>query len=322
MEGASDLTVNGNLNISSGTSFTVLDSGIVHSTGNWFKAGSFFPGYGTVEFSGSSPDTIKGLAYDEVTIDQYTREAFTKGMTFLTGATTGPTGDDGYTDASIGFTFSFAGTAYTQLRISTNGWVSLNQSGTTISDNATLFSTSSPNTTLAPWFDNLEDDGSSTVQYKTEGSVPDRVLTVEWKGVLSYATGGATARLNFQLKLYETSNVIEFHYGSVQSGSHANNESASIGFEDATGGSGHFVEATTGSRTTGITDLKSTTDWPTVNYRFTPPDLSMKFHKLTIDNPGGNVIFEVNTKVEGELQVSPDGSFSVSPGNTLDIGGE
>ncbi|MCK7539611.1 MAG: hypothetical protein MZV63_56225 [Marinilabiliales bacterium] len=71
--------------------------------------------------------------------------------------------------------------------------------------------------------------------------------------------------------LHESSNVIEFIYGSASAGSHNALESASIGIEDATGGSGHFIEATTGSMTTGKSDLKCETAWPALNYRFTPP---------------------------------------------------
>ncbi len=217
MLGASQLTVNGSLNIAGGLSFSMVDSGMVHVGGSLYNVGTFDPGSGTVEFFGSSLDTVHSQSLEEITIDQYSREAFTQGMTYLTGANTGPTGDDGYADASLGFTFYYAGVGYTQARISTNGWLSLDQSGTTASANGYLFTTANPNTTLAPWFDNLEADGSSSVQYKTEGTAPNRVFTVEWKGVLTYHNV-ATARINFQLKLYESSNMIEFRYGRSSGG--------------------------------------------------------------------------------------------------------
>ena len=318
MSGASHLTVNGNLTIGAGVTFSVLDSGLVHLGGGLFKVGNFEPGSGTVEFFGSTSDTVQSEAMENITIDQYSRETFTKGLTFLTGANAGPTGDNAYADASLGFTFYYAGTGYTQARISTNGWVSLNLSGTTTAANANLFTTSSPNTTLAPWFDDLKADGTSSIQYKTVGSAPDRVFTVEWKDMLTYRTG-ATARINFQLKLYEASNQIEFHYGNLQSGTHSVNESASIGMEDATGGSGHFIEATTGSLTTGVTNLKSLVNWPVVNYRFSSPDLNQYFHNILINNPGGSVIFDANTHVSGELNATTGSSFLISTGKTFKI---
>ena len=139
--------------------------------------------------------------------------------------------------------------------------MSLNQSGTTQSANTNLFITSNPNTTLAPWFDDLTVDASGSLTYKTEGPAPNRIFTVEWKNIPTFRNQ-ASARINFQVKLYETSNIVEFHYGNFVSGDHSGNESASIGIEDATGGSGHFIEATTGSTTISVVNLVSTTNWP------------------------------------------------------------
>ena len=56
----------------------------------------------------------------------------------------------------------------------------------------------------------------------------------------------------------------------MENGTHHTSESASIGLEDATGGTNHFIEGTTGSMTTGISTLVSPANWPTTNYRFTP----------------------------------------------------
>ncbi len=316
MKGASHLKVNGKLNIGPKLSFSVIDSGLVQLGRGLYKVGDFNPGLGTVEFFGNTADSVRSEAIGDITISQYSRDTFTKGLTFLTGATAGPTGDNGYSDASIGFTFYYAGVGYTQARISTNGWASLNLSATTTAANANLFTTTTPNTTLAPWFDDLTADGSSVVQYKTEGSTPDRVFIVEWKGLPTYRTS-ATARINFQLKLYETLNWIEFHYGNLQAGTHSASESASIGIEDATGGSGHFIEATTGSLTVGVTNLKSLNNWPTVNYRFNAPDLKHYFHNILINNAGGNIIFNANADVSGILNTMPGGSFFISTGNTF-----
>ena len=48
-------------------------------------------------------------------------------MTALKDAITGPTGDDGNEDIPLGFTFKYIGTNYTDLRMNTNGWLSLNR---------------------------------------------------------------------------------------------------------------------------------------------------------------------------------------------------
>jgi hypothetical protein len=240
-------------------------------------------------------------------------------MTPITEATTGPAGNDEFSIANIGFTFNYLGTSYTALTISTNGWASLNQTGASSSDNSNLFTSTAPNTTLTPWYDNLTVDPSGTISYKTEGTPPDRIFIVEWKNILTFWKQ-ANSRINFQVKLFESSNNIEFHYGDLVSGTHNNSESASIGIEDATGGSGHFIEATTGSSTTGITNLESEFDWPAVNYRFTPPTVIETFYDVEVSKSGSYVDFNTNTVVNGSFSVMPGALFNVKNGKTLNVG--
>jgi hypothetical protein len=313
------MTVTGNFTISSTYNLTFSGTGQLNIGGNWTDNGTFIPGQGTVKFTGSTASTVsKPISTSNIT--EYVRSTFPKNMTNLSGATTGPTGNDGYGDASLPFTFNYLGADFTQARISTNGWMSMNLSGTTSTANANLFSTSNPNTTLAPWYDNLSDDGTSVVSYLTEGTAPSRVFTTEWKSVLTY-NNVATARISFQVKLFETTNVIEFHYGSLEAGNHNSNESASIGIEDATGGSGHFIEATTGSTTTGVTNLVSTSNWPTINYRFSPPTSTETFQNVVVGKSGSYVDFNNNTVVNGTFSVSPGAAFNVKNGKTLTVQG-
>jgi hypothetical protein len=228
----------------------------------------------------------------------------------------GPTGDNSYMDTPIGFIFNYCGTAYTQARISTNGWLSLNMSGNTTGANTRLFTSTLPNTTLAPWFDDLKADSLCQISYKTTGSSPFRVFTVEWKNILVYKKS-STARINFQLKLFETSDIIEFHYGNYIAGDHYVAESASIGIEDPTGGTEHFIEATSGSRSNPVVNLISLDNWPTVNYRFSPPRLENIYNDVVINNPEGIVNFNINTKIYGSFQPMPGSSFRILNGKVM-----
>ena len=146
-------------------------------------------------------------------------------------------------------------------------------------------------------------DGTTAISYITTGIAPNRVFTAEWKHLLSFYTG-ATARLNFQLKIYESTNVIEFYYGNVESGTHYGDESASIGVEDATGGPGHFIEATTGSTTIGVPTLVSTINWPSVNYRFTPPSSTEVFYNLKESKVNSTMTIQPGIIVNGNLILS------------------
>ena len=303
------MEISGNFTINAGKSLTFAGNGELDISGNWTNNGTFTPGTGTVTFSGTAPSVV----YNNGTmpnITTYQRSTLDKIMVHITDSITGPTGDDASMDIPIGFTFNYIGTEYTQAHICTNGWISLNATGSSNS-NAQLFTTTAPNITFAPWWDDLKaDPGYGFVSYKTEGESPSRVFIVEWHRVLTYPT--ASSRITFQMQLFESTNIIEFHYGDVNSGSHSGSETASIGIEDATGGPNHFIEATTGSTTTGVSNLKSLTNWPAVNYRFSPPPVVENFYNLKINKTGTQVSFNCNVNITGTLTINPEAILKIN----------
>jgi hypothetical protein len=311
--GPSRLNVTGNVILSLGKYTSFIGDGEINLNGNLIDAGGIVtPGDGTFIFSGNDPSKIIPITSSTTSITNYHLSTFPKGMTELsTPLSTGPTGNDaGTTLTSFGFTFNYLGTDYTRIRICTNGWIILLNGTSTVTSNANirLFNTNTPNVTLAPWWDDLNDDATSVISYKTEGTAPYRVFTAEWKNVLTYSSG-ATERISFQVKLFETSNIIEFHYGDIIPGTNNASESASIGIEDASGGSGHFIEATTGSTTTGVTNLTATSNWPAVNYRFSPPPDPLACQNISIDKNNSYLDTYTNTTINGDLLIS-NGSFA------------
>ncbi|MCX6306915.1 MAG: cohesin domain-containing protein [Bacteroidetes bacterium] len=274
LEGISELTVTGTMTINAGLQLNVTGSANLKIGKDWSNSGVFNAGTGSVEFTGADPSTILAGATSINNIRNFQPTTFTSGMTYLSGGTAGPTGDNAHLDVTIGFPFKYLGTSYSDLRINTNGWVSLDKSGddATSANNTALYNATAPNMTLAPWWDDLKADGSTVISYKTEGATPNRVFTVEWKNILSYTTV-SDARLNFQVKLYEFNYKIEFCYGSVVSGTHSPNEGASAGMDDASGG---FMS---GSNMCNA-KLVSPGNWPTTNYRFIPPPQKETFYKI------------------------------------------
>lgn len=136
----------------------------------------------------------------------------------------------------IGFDFWYLGTRYTNFCVSLNGY--LDFSSNTADGNGTgygahhanQFSVGGANgTTLAvtPMYDDLWTPGQGTTAiatnlfYKTTGTAPNRVLTAEWvgfeiwKGAPYWTTPPS---INFQVKIYETSGLIEFDYGTMNAG--------------------------------------------------------------------------------------------------------
>ncbi len=296
---SSQMTVNGDMTINPGNSFTNAGSGLLKVGGDWLNSGVFELGTGEVQFFGPVDSYIPAGVLPSDDIQNYSLTTTPAAMTPISGGSAGPAGDNTHSDVNIGFNFEYAGTNYTQLRINTNGWVSLNLSGTDANSpvNDRLFFAADPVTALAPWWDNLLADGSSNVSYLTSGTAPNRVMTVEWNNVLAY-NAGASARISFQVKLYEGTNAIEFCYGTAAAGAHNTAEGASIGIKGPTGGAGDFIEATTGTRNTVVSGLVSDTDWPAVNYRFTPPPDTVTFYKLTLLN-SAKLYIQTDVKVVG-----------------------
>jgi hypothetical protein len=287
INGSARLIITGDLAISPGHKLSVTETGLLKVGGNWLNSGTFIPGMGTVEFTSPTPGAITGGVLPGNYVAAFVLSTFTQGMTAVSGAAAGPAGDNAHSDVNIGFTFNYLGVNYTQVRINTNGWLSLNLTGSdaTSADNSRLYNTLTPSTVLAPWWDDLKADGSATISYLTQGISPNRIFIAEWKNILAYSYG-ADARLNFQVKLYETTGIIEFCYGNVAAGSHNVNEGASVGIKDASGGPGNFKEAGYGTSNLMIACLLSNPYWPAVNYRFTPPQVNTikVFNKITVSS--------------------------------------
>ncbi len=143
----------------------------------------------------------------------------------ITGTVATPDGNDGVNiSLPSGFDFQYDGTAISAVRANVNGWLEM---GTTHSGNAQTNDLTSTSETpfVAPLWDDLVADAQTRIIYRVDGNTPTRVFTIEWLDVL---WGGT--RQNFQVKLYETSYVIEFWYGLMHNPSGG---SASIGINNA-----------------------------------------------------------------------------------------
>ena len=208
-----------------------------------------------------------GMAFGQLPM---TRSVFSGTYTPITvggGATvSSAVGDDGtQTLIPIGFTFNYLGNNFTTVDVCTNGWLSFAAAGANSWTNVNLFVATTPNNTIAPWWDDLN-LGTGQILYQTQGTPGSQTFTMQWTNCNSY--NGGTRQLNFQAILYEGTNVIEFHYGTFV-GPFNTAESASIGLENGTGGPGNFLDATSGSSLINNSYL-NTSKWPGQFYRFTP----------------------------------------------------
>jgi hypothetical protein len=180
--------------------------------------------------------------------------------------------NDGTTSIPLPFAFTYAGKTWTTanfLAVCTNGFAFFSATSVTSPatvDNSALYTTTAPNNTLAPWWDDL---AGGQILWQVQGSAGSRSLTVQWTGVWAWREYSSRL-LDFQLVLLEAPGEIEFRYGPGGSGARNSwSESASIGIEDQVGGPAHFIDAVTGSShvSNGMLNADS---WPKRNFRFTP----------------------------------------------------
>ncbi|HEX2837856.1 MAG TPA: hypothetical protein VHN77_06990 [Phycisphaerales bacterium] len=197
----------------------------------------------------SSPMSDRGVAC-------YSTTAFARGMTSLVTPTVlwNASGtDDGSSDVPTGFSmFSFQDCEdpdnNDSVRVSTNGYLSFFQQGGGALDGTDFSNDAIPTTGVDPngWVGTFWDDlwvapaqgEADVVSYLTEGAVGSRVLTVEYRS-MSHLGAGTSEFYWFQMKLYETSSVVQLHFFSPAGWTNSGDESATIGMEDFDGTQGN-----------------------------------------------------------------------------------
>jgi hypothetical protein len=209
-----------------------------------------------------------GMMFAAIT-DYYTFLPTTTTYTQITGtAVPDALGDDVISaPVPIGFTFPYGTNTYTQVNISSNGYIGLGGTAGSSLSNSLVSTTFCP--VVAPLWDDT-DTINGTVQYLLEGTAPNRVFTVQYANVeWNYSS---TTQFNYQAKLYENGKI-ELVYGPTAST--PTSASASIGINMLPGGVNNFWSVTPGATATASSTVENTAvaTWPgsgTV-YQFNPP---------------------------------------------------
>lgn len=196
----------------------------------------------------------------------------TEVYTAVVGTNSTATGDDGSQNTiALPFTFKFEGVTYTNFSVNTNGFIRL---GNTIAASPwtnSLGNTAAQRPLIAPfWDDNHRNTGA--IQYAVTGVSPNQILEIGWDNI-NIGGGGATSATlfaSYKIRLYETTDVIEFIYGSIMANAGA--LTASVGIN----GTATFLSVTpavasTVSNATANNTIASTTDLVGKKFIFTPP---------------------------------------------------
>jgi hypothetical protein len=227
----------------------------------------------------------------QLAANTYQFSAFSGTYNEITGGTalTAIEDDDALSGAiPIGFTFNYCGTDYTQLIACSNGWLSFN---TSITSSYTGNSASSANDikpALFPLWDDISGD-NATARYITTGTAPNRVFTIEYKNWL-WNYSAANPVISFEVKLYESSNLIQYIYRQESGAIDNSSSGASIGIADNDATAGYLSLNNTGtapvpSSTTFTTNLGSKPATGQV-YQFKPlPPIDMDADSIIVNTP-------------------------------------
>ncbi len=171
--------------------------------------------------------------------DSYAWESSSTALTWDRLCTSYPGDDDQATIAfSGGFTFSFAGTAYSSVRVLANGALQFGAdtgfmrsynntalpAGTAGASGSGCAAAATVRTMMVYWDDlNPSASGSGGVTWQQKGTAPNRYVVVSWNAVYQYST---STPYTFQVILYENGEF-KYQYGNAN----ATGSSATIGVQ-------------------------------------------------------------------------------------------
>lgn len=168
----------------------------------------------------------------------------------------------------IGFSFVYNGLSYNQFRMDSNGFITFNVA-TTSSILTNNLAGSDP-LIVAPLWDDLAGSASSSATYEVTGTAPNRILTVEWRN-WKWNYTASNPSISFQVKLYETSNALEFVYRQEPFAA-SPSSGASIGIN---GGDGSYINLTdvVSPAISSVTAVNNLLTRPVTGrvFRFVPP---------------------------------------------------
>ena len=119
--------------------------------------------------------------------------------------------DDCGEEATIGFEFNFYGDSHTEIRVSSNGYLTFGDDLIDFTNDRIPYTTN-PNDLIAPYWDDWIPSEGGAVHYQTMGTAPKRRFIAQWTRVKHFDVNG---RSTFQAILFEGTDCVEFRYDDL-----------------------------------------------------------------------------------------------------------
>jgi hypothetical protein len=195
----------------------------------------------------SCPEDCAVNMYDWVAVTYDWAEVSGSGTAILLG-------DDDYGGPyGLTFTFPYYGNNYTDIYVGSNGFVSFGAGSTSLSNQCTVPSTTTPNNLIAAMWDDLDPGDTSDYVYALvypsscpAGDGTQTCAVIQYDNYHHYPGGGAIAG-TWEIILYEGGDIlIQFQDVGSEAGS-----GSTTGIEDSTGDNGVNYVCNSGTLTAG-----------------------------------------------------------------------
>ena len=237
--------------------------------------------------------------------------------------------DDAVTTVSFpispAFVFNFNGTNYTSCSINTNGYITFGNTVSASNQYNAISSSLAYAGAIGVFSRDLVNNGSS-IQYTTIGTSPNRIFVIQWTNARRYNSGPVVGDiLNFQVRLSETSNIIEIIYGTCSATSTiALTSQVGLRGIDNTDFNNRTSAVSWSGTTTGTVNTDAVTskntDMPAsgLTYRYTPvslftspvsPLLYCSGNSLPVSFTSTNITFNAGNIFTAQISAS-NGSFA------------
>ncbi|HEY3404802.1 MAG TPA: PKD-like domain-containing protein [Ohtaekwangia sp.] len=226
---------------------------------------------------------------------------------------------------SIGFTFNFFGTNYTDLRIASNGLLGFGSpAALTNSNNVALPNAVDPDNIIAFAWDDLNPALGGTIDYFTTGSAPYRKFIVNFTNIRRVTS---LTTVTIQVQLHESTNIIELHSTNVDFS--ANFATQGIEGPDTGTTVAYVVPGRNLASFTAVNDFKAfvptcvdiqnvtVTGLPTASLTVSPASTTVcagSSVPVTITSAQAGVLYQLRNNA---TNVPLSGSFSGSGGNLI-----
>ena len=138
--------------------------------------------------------------------------------------------DDGIVVVDLPFPFTFYGSSYQEVALSSNGTMQFTtENATFINECLDQGPVSGMGELIAPYWDDLDLTLIGFLETAVTGTAGSRIFVIEWDDIPSYAN--PDDRVTFEVQLFEGSNDIVFLYQDITRAQDNNGRSATIGLQ-------------------------------------------------------------------------------------------